>query len=108
MTAAALSPAARRDLLAAIRWIAEDHPAAARALRDTVARAAHRIGAHPLAGAQRPELADPPYRFVSLTGFPYIVVYNSERRPPLIVRILHGARDLSILLGDLPRDAADG
>lgn len=108
MTSAVLAPAARRDLLAAIRWIAQDNPAAARALRDAVAHAAHRIGAHPLAGAQRPELADPPYRFVSLTGFPYILVYNSERRPPLIVRILHGARDLPALLGDLSQTPPQG
>jgi len=101
MTAALLSPAARHDLLAAIRWIARDNPGAARALRDTVARTAHRIGTHPLVGTPRPELAEPSYRFVSLTGFPYIIVYNAERRPPLIVRILHGARDLPTLLGDL-------
>jgi toxin ParE1/3/4 len=29
-----------------------------------------------------------------LTGFPYVIVYNAERRSPLIVRILHAARDL--------------
>lgn len=102
MTAAVLAPAARRDLLAAIRWIAKDNPTAARALRDTIARTARRIGAHNLVGTLRPELADPPYRFVSLTGFPYIIVYNSERQPPLIIRILHGARDLPAALGDLP------
>lgn len=102
MTTALLSPAARRDLLSAIRWIAQDNPGAARALRDTLARTAQRIGTHALVGTQRPDLAAPPYRFVSLTGFPYIVVYNAERRPPLIVRILHGARDLPVMLGDLP------
>lgn len=102
MTVAVLSPAARRDLLAAIRWIARDNPTAARALRDTIARTAQRIGAHNLVGTLRPDLADQPYRFVNLTGFPYIVVYNSERQPPLIVRILHGARELPTALGDLP------
>lgn len=102
MTTALLSPAARRDLLTAIRWIAQDNPGAARALRDTLARRAQRISTHTLVGTQRPDLAAPPYRFVSLTGFPYIVVYNAERRPPLIVRILHGARDLPVVLGDLP------
>jgi toxin ParE1/3/4 len=95
-------------LLEAIRWIAQDNPTAARALRDTVAQSAKRIGTHPLIGTPRPELADLPYRFVNLTGFPYVVVYNSERRPPLIVRILHGARDLPALLGDLPRAPVGG
>ena len=102
MTVAVLSPAARRDLLAAMRWIAKDSPMAARALRDSIARTAQRIGSHNLIGTLRPELADPPYRFISLTGFPYIVVYNSARQPPLIVRILHGSRDLPAALGELP------
>ncbi|CAO3442319.1 type II toxin-antitoxin system RelE/ParE family toxin [Azospirillum largimobile] len=102
MTTALLSPAARRDLLSAIRWISQDNPGAARALRDTIARTAQRIGTHPQVGVPRPDLAAPPYRFVSLTGFPYIVVYNAERHPPLIVRILHCARDLPVVLGDLP------
>jgi plasmid stabilization system protein ParE len=54
MSPAALAPRARRDLLAAIRWIAADNPTAA-------------------------------------------------RRPPLILRILHGARDLPELLRGLTK-----
>jgi toxin ParE1/3/4 len=101
VSAAVLAPAARRDLLAAVRWIATDNPAAARGLRDGVVRAAERIGEHPHIGALRPELAGEPYRFVALTGFPFVVVYNAARRPPLIVRILHGARDLPEILRSL-------
>ncbi|MGO8916936.1 MAG: type II toxin-antitoxin system RelE/ParE family toxin [Stellaceae bacterium] len=101
MIPAALAPRARRDLLAAVRWIAADNPAAARALRDAVAKAAQRIGEHPHIGSARPELANAPYRFMPLTGFPYILVYNANRSPPLIIRILHGARDLPDILRDL-------
>ena len=101
MKAARLSPRARRDLVGAVRWIVKDNPAAARALRDAVARAAERIGAHSHIGTVRPELADHPYRFVPLRGFPYGIVYNARREPPLIVRILHAARDLPELLRDL-------
>ena len=101
MSAAVLAPAARRDLLAAIKWISKDNPAAARGLRDAVVRAAERIGEHVHIGAQRPELAGEPYRFVALTGFSYVIVYNAARRPPLIVRILHGARDLPEILRGL-------
>lgn len=104
MTRAVLSPQARRDLLDAIRWIAKDNPAAARALRDGVATAATRIGTHARIGTLRPEWADAPYRFVTLTGFPYVIVYNAERRPPLIVRILHGTRDLPEVLGNTGSD----
>jgi toxin ParE1/3/4 len=100
MIPAAFAPRARRDLLAAVRWIAKDNLAAAQALRDAVATAADRIGAHPSIGVSRPDLVDDPYRFLVLTGFPYLIVYNAARRPPLILRILHGARDLPELLRD--------
>ena len=101
MTAAVLSPRARRDLVAAVKWIAKDNPGAARALRDAVAQTAERIGMHNHLGKLRPDLADEPYRFVTLTGFPCVIVYNAARRPPLILRILHGARDLPEVLRDM-------
>lgn len=100
MTAAILSSQARRDLLQAVRWVQKDNPAAARALRDAVAVAAERIGDHPDIGIDRPVLARAPYRFLPLTGFPYVLVYNAERRPPLIARLIHGARDLPEALGE--------
>jgi toxin ParE1/3/4 len=101
MAAAELSPRARREVLDAARWIAKDSPGAARALWRAVRRAAELIGKHPEAGTVRPELADDPYRFLPVRGFPYVIVYRSDRRPPLIARIVHGARDLPELLGDL-------
>ena len=70
-------------------------------MRDAVEHAAERIGEHPAIGVLRPELADEPHRFLTLAGFPYLIVYNAVRRPPLIVRILHGARDLPEVLKDL-------
>ena len=62
---------------------------------------AARIGEHPELGVIRPELAEDPYRFIMLTGFPYVIVYNADRHPPLILRLLHGARDLPIVLRNL-------
>ncbi len=53
---AVLAPAARGDLLAAVRWISKDNPAAARGLRDGVVRAAERIGEHVHIGARRASL----------------------------------------------------
>jgi len=101
MKAAVLSPAARRDLLAAVRWIARDNKSAARALRNSVAKAAARIGEHIHLGSLRHELADGPYRFLSLTGFPYVIIYNAAPRPPTIIRILHAARDLAEALREM-------
>jgi toxin ParE1/3/4 len=101
LTTAKLAPTARRELNAIVRWIAKDHPTSARAFRDNVVRAAERIGTHPLIGALRPELTNAQYRFVVLTGFPYLIVYEPSREPPVIVRIIHSARDLPRVLRDL-------
>jgi toxin ParE1/3/4 len=98
---ATYAPQARSDLLAAVRWIRKDNPAAARALRQAVDEAAGRIARHPELGRFRPDIATSPFRFLTLTGFPYVIFYNSGRTPPRILRILHGARDLPELLRDL-------
>lgn len=98
MSSATLAPRARNDLLEAISWITKANPAAARALRETVAGALERIGANPEIGSVRSDLAELPYRFLTLTGFPYVIVYNSQRLPPRVLRILHGARDIPDVL----------
>jgi len=84
-----------------MRWMARDNPAAARALRDSVAAAARRIGEYPESGFARPALADPPVRFLLLRGFPQVIVYDAAGRPPLILRVLHASRDLPEILEDL-------
>jgi toxin ParE1/3/4 len=98
---ARLAPSARRDLLEATRLIAKENPTAAIALREAVAKVALTLGEHPDVGELRPTVANAPYRFLGLTGFPYLVDYDPEKRPPLIVRVLHGARDLPEVLRDL-------
>lgn len=97
---AVLSPAARRDLLDAVRWIARENPTAAAGLRDAVIGCARRLGEHPQLGRERPDLVDPPVRLMALTGFPYLVVYDAAARPPLILRVSHGARDLPDIFVD--------
>lgn len=101
MISAVLSPRARREFLAAVEWIAKENPVAAEALRSALANAVHLIGTHSEIGTVRPHLTRKPYRFLRLAGFPYLVVYDSERRPPLIVRVVHGVRDLPEVLRDL-------
>jgi plasmid stabilization system protein ParE len=100
-SAATLAPQARRDLLAAAGWIAKENPSAAIALRDAVVAAATRIGNQPRIGAVRAELAPESIRFLVVSGFPYVIVYDASREPPLILRVLHGARELPELLRDL-------
>ena len=70
-------------------------------MRQAVRSLARHLGDHPMVGTRRPELALDPYRFAVVQGFPYIVVYDASTRPPTIVRIIHGARDLPEVLRDL-------
>ena len=74
---------------------------AAEALVDAVEAAAERIGDHPHIGTTRPHLLRPTFRFLTLSGFPYLIIYNAERDPPEIVTIIHGARNLPPLLWNL-------
>ncbi|WP_158747452.1 type II toxin-antitoxin system RelE/ParE family toxin [Acidisphaera sp. L21] len=99
--AAILAPRARAELVEAVRYLAQDSESAARGLRLAVGEAARLIGARPLAGRERLELAPTRYRFWSLTRYPYILVYEAASRPPRIARCVHMARDLEPLLADL-------
>jgi len=106
MPTATLAAGARRDMQNAARTIARDNVSAARRFPRAVAAPARRIGDFPNIGVERLELASPPYRFVAIPGFPYVAVYNSIPRPPLILRILHGAQDLQDILRALPHNKA--
>jgi toxin ParE1/3/4 len=101
MRPAILSTRARREFVKAVRWISKDNPTAARALRDAVRKATINLGEYPFSGQERPELLSPPTRFLTLSGFSYIIVYDAEQKPPVVLRILHGARDLPELLEGL-------
>jgi toxin ParE1/3/4 len=101
------APSARRDLLAAVTWVARDNEAAANALLTAALQSARRIADRPLLGRVRPELLPAPYRFWRIAGFPYVIVYNAARRPPLVLRVLHMARDLAPLLVDLSSTTED-
>lgn len=78
-----------------------EHVAAAERLRRIVGEAAQRIGQYPGLGRHEPALADARYRFWSVTGFPYLIVYRPDTTPPSIVRFVHTKRDLEPLLADL-------
>ena len=98
MTRAELSPAAERDILEIVEWIAGENPVAAKGFRVALDILATNIGEHPRIGAIKAHVASPPVRFLPIRGFPYVVVYTPDREPPLILRVLHGARDLPEVL----------
>jgi toxin ParE1/3/4 len=63
--------------------------------------AARLIGAYPGIGRPQPTLVGERYRIWSLANFPYLLIYDPVRRPPQVLRIVHGARDLPPLLAEL-------
>lgn len=101
MTAALFSRRALRELRDAAAWIAQDNPIAAEALLQAALAAAERLRRRPQLGRVRAELAPERYRFWSLRGFPYVVVYDVAADPPHIVRVVHAARDLPAVLRNL-------
>jgi|SRR5579872_6727633 len=98
---ARLTARARAEVSEAVRWIAKDNAAAARSLRSAIDSLTQLIAEHPQVGVARPDLAAEPYRVAIVRGFPYIVVYDASKRPPWVVRVVHGARDLPEVLKDL-------
>jgi len=85
----------------AVTWAAASDPPAARRLQQAFGKAARLLGAHPDAGRQQALLVGDRYRVWSVTGFPYLMVYDPAPRPPRIIRVLHTARDLLPILAYL-------
>jgi len=56
------------------------------------------LQARPKLGRLRPDLAPARYRFWSVRGFPYLLVYDAETEPPIILRVVHQSRDLPAIL----------
>jgi toxin ParE1/3/4 len=99
MTSARLSRPAQRDVQEAVGWIFENHPGAAGRFVDSVEAALARLGEYPMSGSTRVHITARPLRFWPLSGFPYILVYDVAVTPPVVMRVLHGARDFKSLLG---------
>jgi len=106
-TPARFTGVARREFAKALR--AMEHALAAERLKRCVAEAARLIRTHPAMGRRDPKLADARFRFWSVPGFPYLMVYRPDTSPPSIVRFVHTARELGPLLAELasPPDAPD-
>jgi toxin ParE1/3/4 len=89
-------------------WVAEDNAAAADALLAAAMVAARRLQARPKLGRVRLDLAPERYRFWSLRGFPYLLVYDAGTDPPIILRFAHHSRDLpTVLYDDVAHVVAD-
>lgn len=94
------APTALRELRAASVYIARDNWQAGEALLDSALQAARLLVDQP--GLGHTGLGYPArYRFWSLTGFPYVLVYDTATQPIRILRVVHLARDLPTLLAEL-------
>jgi len=106
MSPATLTPQARREMATTSRAIARNNLSAALRFPSVVMDLAKRLGDFPDLGVERVEIVGSPYRFATVPGFPYLLVYNALRRPPVILRIVHAAHDLQAVLRDLPQSGA--
>ena len=97
MPAIRLSVAARQDLLAIWDYIATDNMAAADRVLDALDARMQLLTDHPLLGPSRPDIA-PDLRY--LVSDNYLILYHVLPDAVEIVRILHGAWNLTAIFTD--------
>ena len=83
---------AQADLLEAWLFIAEDNPAAADKVLDTLEQEAKLLLVQPLMGRARPELGSAVRSWPSAT--PYVLFYEVDGSELTVLRVLHHARDV--------------
>lgn len=88
------SPAARQDLVEVWTYVAGVDPAAADRLLDRLLAKLEMLAGSPGVGSPRPELA---VNLRSVSVRPYLLFYRPIVDGIELVRVLHGARDLSAL-----------
>ncbi|MEW6251059.1 MAG: type II toxin-antitoxin system RelE/ParE family toxin [Planctomycetota bacterium] len=92
-----LTAAAARDIEEILGYVLE-HSGATRArhVYDKLLDGCRKIGAYPdLAGHCRDDLADESVRVFVV--FSYLIIYRPTTMPVQILRVVHGARDLSVV-----------
>lgn len=88
-------PSAIRDLDDIWLHVALDDEAAATRLVERIARGVDRLADYPLSGPPRPDIAPDAH---SLAVGNYLVLYRVGEESVDIVRVLHGAREITRLL----------
>ena len=87
-----VTPSARADLFEIWEYIARDDVNAADRVIAEIEAALPRLARMPGLGHSRPDLADPRYRIWVVRSF--LVVYRRTGRSVVVVRVVHGARNL--------------
>ena len=103
MSEFALTPEAADDRLSIWSYIAADKLRAADRVESAKVAACGMLAKAPLAGRVRPDVTADPVRFWYVPRYPnYIVVYDPASSPLAIIRILHGNRNLPVVLATEP------
>ena len=91
------SAAAEQDLEEIIDYLEEHSPSSATSLADAIASRCEMLGQLPEMGRSREDLA-PGLR--SIVVRPYTVFYRVTKKAVVIVRILHGRRDVDRIMSE--------
>ena len=91
-----LSAPARLDLIEIRDFISRDSRIAARKVLAGIRAACRLLAKRPEIGHLRTDLVAEPLRFWPV--YSYLIVYRPESEPIEIVRVLHGARDVSAII----------
>lgn len=95
------SPQADEDLFQIWAFIARDSIDAANRVESAIYEACAFVAASPTRGHTRRDLTALPLRFWTVQPYrKYMVVYDPATRPIQIVRVLHGARDVPVILAN--------
>ncbi len=98
LTARALS-----DLEEIWNYIAKDSVDAANRVESAIYSTCESLARHPMLGSKRTEITLLYVRFWPVTRFPnFIVVYRPEVKPLQVVAVLHGKRNIRVLLEEPP------
>jgi len=86
-----VSDQADADLAQIKRYLAKRSPAAVMSLSHEIDRTFHNLSDFPFIGRKRPTLGDD---IRSISIYPYVVFYTIGADRVVIVRVLHGRRDI--------------
>ncbi len=91
-----LTPKANADLLDIWSYIASDSPEAADRVEAAIYDACAFLAEAPLRGHIRKDLTGLPVRFWTIPRYStYVITYDPATSPLEIIRLLHGARNIS-------------
>lgn len=92
-----ISRLADRDIEDIWQFIARDNPNAADRVEEELHEAMQMLATHPGAGHTRTDVSDPRYRFWSV--YSYLIGYRLDGESIVVVRAIHGSRDVRQILG---------